>query len=158
MRHVAGVVVLSSILAACGAQDGEGTPTDDSVTQPPTSSDGGDQGVTLPSLPAGTLPAPVVDQELPDPITGEVPAAILADVRADASSRIGVSASDLAEIRSQQVVWNDGSLGCAVPGEVYVQMVTDGYWVVLASGDALLDYRVRADGSFRLCDQASSGL
>lgn len=176
MRHVVGVVVLSSILAACGAQDGpvttaaspppddprvedgEGTPTDDSVSPLPPPSDEEEHGETLPSLPEGTLPSPVVDQEVPDPITGEVPAAILAEVRADASSRIGVPASELVEIRSQQMVWNDGSLGCAVPGEAYVQVVTDGYWIVLAVGDTLLDYRVSADGSFRLCERASSGL
>jgi len=173
IRGAVCTVALSLIMAACGTGDTtveplggsttstsvaigyDGGPADDETTSSTTESAAPEVPAEAP-LPEGTVPGPMVDQE--DPITGEVPVEMLAAVKADASARTGVAESEFVEIRSQQVTWNDGSLGCPRPGEAYVQIIMDGYWVVLEAGDIRLDYRLTADGRFRLCEEASTGL
>ncbi len=51
--------------------------------------------------------------------------------------------------RAEAVVWNDGSLGCPKPGEFYIQMLINGYWVVLEVEGIEYDYRVSDKGSLR---------
>lgn len=57
----------------------------------------------------------------------------------------------LQAVSAQQVVWNDGSLGCPQEGQSYIQVLTDGYWVILESPRGELDYRATLDGDFRGC-------
>ena len=52
------------------------------------------------------------------------------------------------------VIWPDGSLGCARPGETCTQAPVDGYWVVLKAGDRQFDFRASAKGEIRRCDYA----
>lgn len=88
----------------------------------------------------------------PAPSTGEVPAELLERIRADAAGRLQVEPASLAVVRAESVTWNDGSLGCGRPGEVYTPAPEAGYWVVLEAGGAQLDYRARAKGYFFLCE------
>ena len=89
------------------------------------------------------------------PIVGEVPAERIAAARDDLAGRIGADAAAGAMIVvAEAVTWPDGSLGCRVPGEVYLQMLIPGYRVVFRAAGVEYDYRMAEAGLVRLCDQA----
>lgn len=88
------------------------------------------------------------------PVTGEVPDEILADLAADAAERADVDPEAVRVVQAEQVTWNDGSLGCPEPGMSYTMALVDGYHVILEAGDQELDYRVTANGGYRLCENA----
>ena len=104
-------------------------------------------------LPIGTPPFATIDPGAP-PIVGEVPAEIMAAARADLGGRVTTSEAATAEVvRAEAVAWPDGSLGCRVPGELYPQVVTPGYWIVLSVGGTQYDYRATDTGMVRLCER-----
>jgi hypothetical protein len=87
------------------------------------------------------------------PITGEVPAELVETIVADLSERIGAPRERIIVIHDQEVIWNDGSLGCPRPGEFYTQALVNGYWVLLEVDGARYDYRATATGYFFLCER-----
>jgi hypothetical protein len=89
------------------------------------------------------------------PVIGEVPFGILDEILADLSERTSAQAGDIKVIRAEALVWNDGSLGCPQPGEVYIQMMISGYWVVAEVEGVEYDYRASDSGHFKLCEGAS---
>jgi hypothetical protein len=102
----------------------------------------------------GTAP-PRLPERVPEaasPVTGEAPADLVARVRDDLVRRSGKTEPDLRLVRDQAVTWNDGSLGCPRPGEVYPQVLVPGYWIVFVVGDREFDYRADERGHFRLCE------
>ena len=107
--------------------------------------------------PSQTLPPGLERVEItpPEPITGEVPQKIIEEIIADLVERSGTEASEITVIRAEAVVWDDGSLGCPQPGEYYIQMLINGYWVVLEVRGVEYDYRVSDKGSFKLCEGAN---
>ncbi len=86
-------------------------------------------------------------------VTGEVPAQLLDDILDQASARTGVPVADIAVVRSQQVEWSDGSLGCPEPGRTYTQALVPGFWVVLDAAGTELDYRANDEGYVVRCEQ-----
>ncbi len=81
------------------------------------------------------------------------PAPVLDKIKADATKRLNAEV----EVRSsERASWNDGSMGCPMPGEFYTQMTTSGFRVLVASGSQTLDYRVANSGYFRLCSTAAT--
>jgi len=95
---------------------------------------------------------PVTPGDLSPPVTGEVPASLLEDIRADLAQRSGVTQEAILVIRDQAVTWSDGSLGCPQPGIFYTQALVPGYWVVLQVGEKQYDYRASQSGYFFLCE------
>lgn len=87
------------------------------------------------------------------PVVGEVPAALQAQLLADLEQRTGAQRSAFVLVRAEAVIWNDGSLGCPKPGEVYIQALVNGYWVVYRIGEREYDYRAAENGVFFLCEQ-----
>ena len=87
-----------------------------------------------------------------EPVTGKVPAEILDTIIVDLVERTGAEQADIQVVRAEAVVWNDGSLGCLKPGEFYIQMMINGYWVVLEVEGLEYDYRVSDKGNFKLCE------
>jgi hypothetical protein len=139
-------VVLVTLLGACG-----GSTADDGTTS---------------SLPAdGTATTAlvgdgVVDTSLPQrvPTTmpgsgviGEVPDELLALVVDDAAARAGVDVADVTVLTAQEMLWDDGSLGCPAAGETYTDAPVAGFWVVVEAASAAFDYRLTDGGTFRLC-------
>jgi hypothetical protein len=104
--------------------------------------------------PTQPLPGGLETMEIPisAPATGEVPEKILTEIFADLVDRSGSELVDIQVVRAEAVVWNDGSLGCPQPGEFYIQVLIDGYWVVLEVDEVEYDYRVSDKGSFKLCE------
>jgi len=48
-------------------------------------------------------------------------------------------------VSAEEVEWGDTSLGCPHPDEMYAQMITQGYFIVLESGGNTYDYHTGAD-------------
>ena len=84
-------------------------------------------------------------------VRGEVPDDLLEKIYADLESRTGGRQSDF-ELRSAEAVrWNDASLGCAEPGSMYQQVLTDGFRVVIKYQQKEYDYRAADRDYFKLC-------
>ena len=130
-------LVLAILTAACAAG---------SVASPT------DTGTPDASRPTRSAPELSTVPPSDAPVTGEVPAEILADLVADAAQRTETEAGGVEIIQAEAVTWNDGSLGCPEPGMMYTQALVDGYQVILQAGDDELDYRVSAAGGFRVCE------
>ena len=83
-----------------------------------------------------------------------VPAAIwpLIVEALEAETDRSIDASDVELVSVEAVTWNDGSLGCGKPGEVYTQALVDGFRVVVEVDGHEYDYRVPQDGEPRLCE------
>jgi hypothetical protein len=82
-----------------------------------------------------------------------VPPRILDPILKEAAALAKVPREQLAIVRAQSVVWNDGSLGCPEPGRMYTQALVNGYWVVIDAAGKKYDFRVGSRGSFRLCPE-----
>ena len=130
-------LVLAILTAACAA--GPGASPDE--TRTPDASRPTRSAPELSTLPPSDAP-----------MTGEVPAEVLAELVADAAQRTATEAAAVDVIQAEAVTWNDGSLGCPEPGMFYTQALVDGYQVIVQAGDEELDYRVGAGGGFRICE------
>ncbi len=97
------------------------------------------------------LPAPVPDEPR-TPVLGEVPDSILSAARADLAAKLDVPAESIGVKESAAVVWNDGSLGCPRPDQVYTQALEPGYRIILEHGDRQYDYRATERGYLVLCE------
>lgn len=73
--------------------------------------------------------------------------------KADLAKRTSLDPATFVVFRAEEVVWADGSLGCPVPGQAYIQVVTPGYWIGLEASGKSYDYRATRSGLVRLCDQ-----
>ncbi len=138
------LVALALLAAACGGSD-----LGSDATEPtePTTPDTQPVERTLPSL------DPVDPAELGgEVVTGEAPAELVDRVVADASDRSGAGAEALEVVRSQAVVWSDGSLGCPQPDTVYTQALVEGFHIVVATPDGELDYRTSGSDFFMVCE------
>jgi hypothetical protein len=97
------------------------------------------------------LPAQVPDEPRV-PIVGEVPDSILSAAKEDLAAKLDVAAESIGVREAASVVWNDGSLGCPRPGQVYTQALEPGYRIILEHGDRQYDYRATERGYFFLCE------
>ena len=70
----------------------------------------------------------------------------------DLSRRLGEPVVDPTVISAVAKTWNDGSLGCPQPGELYTQALVDGFQVVLEVDEEQFDYRVGGGTDVRLCE------
>ena len=90
-----------------------------------------------------------------DDSAGEIPEELLGDILIDASERSGITPNDLEILTAEAASWNDGSLGCPEPGQMYTQALVDGFHVVIRAAEEELDYRV-GNGGFRLCENPTA--
>ena len=88
---------------------------------------------------------------------GEVPQVMFDAVVTDALTRSGAARSAITVEKSEQVQWNDGSLGCPQPDMMYTMAIVDGYHIVLNVGGERFDYRLNDGGYFVLCESALPG-
>jgi hypothetical protein len=155
-RAVAAPLLAAVLLAACTAGSasapsasgpGSAGPAEGSSAAPAASS-------AAPfDRPSATPHGQLIPSPAASPITGEVPADILASVRAQLAGKVGQAAADQATVEvAQAVTWPDGSLGCPQPGMFYTQMVVKGYQVVLVVDGKKYDYRIGAGGKPSLCE------
>ena len=57
----------------------------------------------------------------------------------------GADPDDTTLVSTEEVEWGDTSLGCPHPDEMYAQMITPGYLIVLESGGNTYDYHTGTD-------------
>ncbi|MCY3989749.1 MAG: hypothetical protein OXF50_00810 [Caldilineaceae bacterium] len=57
----------------------------------------------------------------------------------------GADSDEITLVSTEEVEWGDTSLGCPHPDEMYAQMITPGYFIVLQSGGSTYDYHTGAD-------------
>lgn len=154
VQSIAAALACCFALAACGAGGTAETTTGAPSGEESTVTTFPDRGDRTPTSLPPTVPPNLSTYP---PVTGEVPAALLEPVVADAAERAGVGVAETSVITAQEMLWNDGSLGCPEPGQVYTQAQVAGYWVVVEAGGAAYDYRLTAAGSFRLCTSPGLG-
>jgi len=119
---------ISLILVACsGSTSNSSTPSNQG-------------GAVSPSQPVSVTPPP------------ESAAAVDAAMQAAAAHLgVGVDQLQITEVQPQQ--WRDASLGCPEPGQLYSQVITPGYLVVISSGGHQLEYHTDMRGRVTLCHE-----
>ena len=55
-------------------------------------------------------------------------------------------------VSAEPKTWNDGSLGCPQPGQLYTQALVPGYQVILDANGKQMDYRATESGDVKLCE------
>jgi hypothetical protein len=80
-------------------------------------------------------------------MTVQAPAVVMDKIMADLEQRLGRKPEGVTIIKSEAVTWNDGSLGCPKRGVFYIQVLVEGYWVVLQVGQTQYDYRAGGSGT-----------
>ena len=88
---------------------------------------------------------------------GATPDKTFDDILADLIERTGPNPDPVIIVRDEEATWNDGSMGCPQPGQVYTQAIVTGYWVVLMVGDVEYDYRAAQSGHFVYCPSPAPG-
>lgn len=139
------LVLVPFLVAGCAAG---GAPTDG---DPASNAPGSDRPVR------SVGPAEPVESESGEAAIGEVPAALLEQILANAADEADVALDAIEVLRAESVTWNDGSLGCPERGMMYTQALVDGYQVVLDAAGTELDYRATENGDFRLCENPAPG-
>ncbi|MDX9851161.1 MAG: hypothetical protein RBT01_11680 [Anaerolineaceae bacterium] len=136
------------------------------------------------TIPAQDTPVPVTPtqqvptSEAPDknePLTpiqpgGKAPINLTpispADLPANLRELVNQSTSELAEAldidenqivlaSAKSVVWSDSSLGCPQPDMNYLQVLTDGYQIILSADDNLYYYHANKKGYGIFCENPS---
>lgn len=144
VRQIA-VLVLMALLAACGDAESDTLTTtstslaDTSPTSVPMTDDSlkpkPEPPTSLPSGIGGGRQDLVTDASAPS--TAEEAAEVAV---ADLATRLDVNASEIEVISASRHTWNDGSLGCPEPGQVYTQALTPGYRVIVSDGNEAYAY------------------
>jgi len=164
MRMLLFVLAGALMVAGCGGGDGQNGGQANS-----TSTSGSGAAATETPLPPVTIPSPtptslapglpVPTASLPLPVPPnpsasqvDPPSSLLDQIKADAAQRGGVAREQVQVISSTAQTWSDGSLGCPKPGENYIQVMVEGFQVIVQAGGRALDYRTSSTG-IRLCEQ-----
>jgi len=158
MRHGVLLLVMAVILAACGTGE-QSAPESTTTTVPDTAtttsavvSEETESTVAQGESEPAPTTAPTAEGDL---MTGSVPEDLMTGILADLMERTGATQSQLTLVRAESAIWNDGSLGCPLPGQSYTQALVNGYWVVLDYAGSEYDYRASSN-SFRLCEGGGS--
>lgn len=85
--------------------------------------------------------------------TGEAPDEVVQRVIDDLVKQTGAERADVEVMQSESLIYRDGSLGCAKPGQDYTHALVPGFRVVLEHSGQRYDYRIPERGNFILCDQ-----
>jgi hypothetical protein len=85
------------------------------------------------------------------------PADLVSSMMTDLAGRLGIDAAQITVVSATAVTWNDGSLGCAQPGQVYTQALVPGYQVILEAGGKQYPYHASERGGFKLCQGGPGG-
>jgi hypothetical protein len=154
------VLVMLVLISGCQTNSSAGTPPENIASpavslQNTTAPDTGGQKIATPDRISEAMkktPERVPTTEATTPITGEVAAKFLDPILKDLAERTSKAPDKISVIQAQEVVWNDGSLGCPQPGVIYTQALVHGYWVILEVEGQKFDYRATDKGYFFLCE------
>ena len=127
MRFARALSLATLLLTACG-------PSANPAATPPSA--------------VGSLPSPVAPSSSADPRQAAVD-----EVVREAAAYAGVPPADVAVQQADPRQWPDSSLGCPVPGQMYSQVVTPGYLIVVQAGTRILEYHTDSRGRPKLCQE-----
>lgn len=119
------------LIGACGTAGEPGAET--------TTTTGGTPS-TVETTTTSEVPTPVA---LPEGF----PVSLLDEIVEDAARSTDVPMSNIEVTSVEAHTFNDASLGCPEPGQMYAQVITPGFIVLVEAGGAELDYRVAKDSS-----------
>lgn len=68
-----------------------------------------------------------------------------------AAAHLGVRVSDVTVVASERHDWSDAGLGCGEPGQMYAQVVTPGYAIIVRAAGHELEYHTDSRGQAVLC-------
>jgi hypothetical protein len=105
------------------------------------------------SKPVRVKPAETVGAQA---IEGEVPASAIEKLRAELAGQQSVNVAEVTVVSAQRVMWPNGALGCAKPGEMYTQAIVPGYRVELEVAGKRFAYHASEKGYFKLCPGSSA--
>ena len=133
------VVAVATLVIACSGSAGTSASATGSAT-------------ATPSEPGSRPSGPVSIPPSADVVPGKVPAALVDRIVADAAAVAKVEPADVVVVSTESVTWNDGSLGCPKPGVSYIQMIIQGYRVIVEAGGQRYDYRAGSSGEPKRCE------
>jgi hypothetical protein len=93
--------------------------------------------------------SPTAEVTVPEGASGQVDRA-----RADLATRLGIAQEDITLVQSERVDWPSTALGCPRTGEMYAQVITPGYRIVLAAEGNRYQYNADESDRVILCEQA----
>ena len=111
-----------------------------------------------PSTPVVVTPPQPAVAPLVSPVPGsnlspEEQQAVAAALQ-DAATQLGVAASELSLQQIEAREWGDSSLGCPQPGNLYSQIVTPGFLIVINSRGKQLEYHSDTRARVVLCRES----
>jgi hypothetical protein len=119
---------------------------------------------TVVATPGAPTVAPVATPQAPAvaPLASAVPGVNLgpdeqqavAAAMQDAATHLGVAASELSVQQVEAREWGDSSLGCPQPGNLYSQIVTPGFVIVINSRGKQLEYHSDTRARVVLCRES----
>jgi hypothetical protein len=142
---VAAVFVIGALTTGACAAPSNPPPTPAPAATPLAASTRSPAAVPTPQT------APVLSQS-PEPDDQQQQAVVDEAVR-QAAAYANVSASDVKVQQAEAREWGDSSLGCPRPGQMYSQVVTPGFLIVLQAGTRVLEYHSDARGRLVLCQE-----
>ncbi|MGB9724230.1 MAG: hypothetical protein ACP5OO_11615 [Chloroflexia bacterium] len=74
-------------------------------------------------------------------------------VVADLAGRLNLPPEQIRVVQVEERMWPDSSLGCPRPGEMYLQVITPGYRILLEAGGRQYDYHTGSQAHFVLCEK-----
>jgi hypothetical protein len=75
-------------------------------------------------------------------------------VVADAAAHLGISPDQIQVQQVESRQWPDSSLGCPQPGQMYSQIVTPGYLIVISGAGKRLEYHTNTRSEVVLCQES----
>ncbi|MFQ6057682.1 MAG: hypothetical protein ACE5MB_02225 [Anaerolineae bacterium] len=94
----------------------------------------------------GIKMTPAIPPEIPSEVESVVRLA-----REDLARRVGISPAEIAVVSVKEVMWRNSSLGCPQPGQMYLQVITPGYRVILRARDQEYEYHTDRGRRVILC-------
>ena len=82
----------------------------------------------------------------------EVPGELLVEIQSDLAHRLDIDPAAIEVVTVKPVTWRDGSLDCPEPGMSYLQVLVEGYQILLRAAGQEFDYRAAEEGYFKLCE------
>jgi hypothetical protein len=71
---------------------------------------------------------------------------------AEVSATTGIPLEELEIVTTEAVEWPSSALGCPMPGQMYLDVITPGFRIEVRAGDELFDVGTNLDGSaFVVC-------
>ncbi|NJM05559.1 hypothetical protein HC891_04135 [Candidatus Gracilibacteria bacterium] len=111
---------------------------------------------TRQATPASSGQPPLVPSDETIPAEA-LPPGLLDRLKADLATRSGVAVDTIQLVSAELVTWSDGSLGCPQPGVAYIQIIIEGYRVILSADGTNYDYRTGRGDDFILVKGKKSG-